>query len=332
MGLAILSHLQAALAPRLSRLKCSNQQVARLDNFRLVVFRAVARHLSFRKAAEELYLGRSPQSANRSKRLKKSSVCSSSIVPGPRFVSPPPERSCSSTPSNQAMSWREPNSRSQPSERIAGRPADPRRVDHYRPVRSARSAQRVLPDASAHLSHPRQRQYRAHRAGAPGPFDCSRLHRRAAAQPRCESRTISAGRTRPDRARSPRVGRTRIRSNPPRLAGAPLLMRERGSGTRSIIEQALDRAGVKKRSLRVVMELDSTEAIKSSVEAGFGVGFVSRWAIAKDLRLGRTFKIIEVEGLRLRRPFLIVSTRGTTLQPVTEEFRRFLFARASRPA
>jgi DNA-binding transcriptional LysR family regulator len=116
---------------------------------------------------------------------------------------------------------------------------------------------------------------------------------------------------------------------PAEIASAPLLMRERGSGTRPVVEQALERAGVKKRSLHVVMELDSTEAIKSSVEAGFGVGFVSRWAIAKDLRLGRTFKIIEVEGLRLRRPFLIVSTRGTTLQPVTEEFRRFLFARAS---
>jgi len=30
--------------------------MASLDNFRLVVFRAVAEHNSFRKAAEELYL------------------------------------------------------------------------------------------------------------------------------------------------------------------------------------------------------------------------------------------------------------------------------------
>src|ERR1035441_1273370 len=36
--------------------QCSNHQMARLDNFRLVVFRAVAEQLSFRKAAEELYL------------------------------------------------------------------------------------------------------------------------------------------------------------------------------------------------------------------------------------------------------------------------------------
>ena len=36
--------------------QCSNRCMASLDNFRLVVFRAVAEQNSFRKAAEELYL------------------------------------------------------------------------------------------------------------------------------------------------------------------------------------------------------------------------------------------------------------------------------------
>ena len=36
--------------------RCSNRCMASLDNFRLVVFRAVAEQLNFRKAAEELYL------------------------------------------------------------------------------------------------------------------------------------------------------------------------------------------------------------------------------------------------------------------------------------
>ncbi len=36
--------------------RCSNRFMASLDNFRLVVFRAVAEQQSFRKAAEELYL------------------------------------------------------------------------------------------------------------------------------------------------------------------------------------------------------------------------------------------------------------------------------------
>jgi len=112
------------------------------------------------------------------------------------------------------------------------------------------------------------------------------------------------------------------------LASAALLMRERGSGSRRIIELALERHGMKKRSLNVVMELDSTEAIKSAVEAGLGVGFVSRWAIAKDLRLGRSFKIVEIGGLRMHRDFLMVTAKGPGPQGPALEFRRFLAARA----
>ena len=109
---------------------------------------------------------------------------------------------------------------------------------------------------------------------------------------------------------------------------APLLMRERGSGTRRVIEIALERLGVKRSVLNIVMELDATEAIKSAVEAGLGVGFVSRWAIAKDLRLDRSFKVVEVEGLRIQRNFLAAYASGPEPAGLSLEFRRFLFARA----
>jgi DNA-binding transcriptional LysR family regulator len=112
------------------------------------------------------------------------------------------------------------------------------------------------------------------------------------------------------------------------IATAPLLMRERGSGSRKVVEMALQRQGVKLNSLRIVMELDSTEAIKSAVEAGLGVGFVSRWAIAKDLRLGSHFKIVEVSGLRIKRDFCVAYASGVEPQGVADEFRRFLFSRA----
>jgi DNA-binding transcriptional LysR family regulator len=112
------------------------------------------------------------------------------------------------------------------------------------------------------------------------------------------------------------------------IASAPLLMRERGSGTRRVVEMALARQGVKANSLRIVMELDSTEAIKSAVEAGLGVGFVSRWAIAKDLRLDNSFRIAEVEGLRIRREFLLAFAAGPEPQGLVQEFRRFLFSHA----
>lgn len=112
------------------------------------------------------------------------------------------------------------------------------------------------------------------------------------------------------------------------LASGPLLMRERGSGTRHVIELALERLGVKRNSLHIVMELDSTEAIKSAVEAGLGIGFVSRWAIAKDLRLNNSFRIIAVEGLQIKREFLVAYATGHGSLGLAIEFRRFLSARA----
>jgi DNA-binding transcriptional LysR family regulator len=112
------------------------------------------------------------------------------------------------------------------------------------------------------------------------------------------------------------------------LCSAPLLMRERGSGTRRVIEMALERQGIKRNSMRIVMELDSTEAIKSAVEAGLGVGFVSRCAIAKDLRLGTNFKIVIIEGLQIKREFLITYIKGPEPQGLAYQFRRFLIARA----
>ncbi|MDR3735046.1 MAG: LysR substrate-binding domain-containing protein, partial [Acidobacteriaceae bacterium] len=114
---------------------------------------------------------------------------------------------------------------------------------------------------------------------------------------------------------------------PSDLCAAPLLMRERGSGTRRVVEMALEKQGIKRSSLHIVMELDSTEAIKSSVDAGLGIGFVSRWAIAKDLRLDTTFRIVEIEGLRIHREFLLAYASGPEPVGLPQTFRRFLFAR-----
>ncbi len=117
-----------------------------------------------------------------------------------------------------------------------------------------------------------------------------------------------------------------VEIGPEDLARAPLLMRERGSGTRHIIELALERHHIRRAALNVVMELDSTEAIKSAVEAGLGVGFVSRWAIAKDARLGPAFRIVEIKGLRFTRHFDVVSPKGPQLTGPAAEFRNFVLA------
>jgi DNA-binding transcriptional LysR family regulator len=115
------------------------------------------------------------------------------------------------------------------------------------------------------------------------------------------------------------------------LSTSPLLMRERGSGTRRVVELALEHHHVKPASLKIVMELDSTEAIKSAVEAGLGAGFVSRWALAKDARTGDSFRIVKIDGFCIQRNLLMAYSASPKPQGIAQEFRRFLLSRAIMP-
>ena len=111
------------------------------------------------------------------------------------------------------------------------------------------------------------------------------------------------------------------------LASAPLVTREHGSGTRHVVEKTLALHGIKARDLQIAMELDSTEAIKSAVEAGLGVGFISRSAILKDARSGYAFRELSVDGVRIERQFLLAYSSGPEPSGPAFEFRRFLLNR-----
>jgi DNA-binding transcriptional LysR family regulator len=111
------------------------------------------------------------------------------------------------------------------------------------------------------------------------------------------------------------------------LLASSLLMREHGSGSRHVVETALEKAGLRLKTFKKVMDLDSTETIKSAVEAGLGIGFVSRWAISKELELG-ALKIAEVTGLRIVRHFSLVSRTGPKPQGPAGAFRTFALGRA----
>ncbi|QNI31977.1 LysR family transcriptional regulator [Alloacidobacterium dinghuense] len=114
------------------------------------------------------------------------------------------------------------------------------------------------------------------------------------------------------------------------LTEVPLLLRERGSGSRRVVEQALKKAGLPLSQLQIRMELDSTEAIVSGVEAGLGLGFVSEWAIGKALRLGTVISI-RTENLEIRRDFTLVRKLGPALEGVGAAFQRFALAQNHVP-
>jgi DNA-binding transcriptional LysR family regulator len=111
------------------------------------------------------------------------------------------------------------------------------------------------------------------------------------------------------------------------LKEAPLLMREFGSGSRRVVENALAQAGLKKKELNTRMELDSNEGLLSAVEAGLGVTFVSRWAVRNQLSLG-TLKLARVRELKLSRKFSIAYPAGPAPSGNAGAFRTFLLARS----
>lgn len=111
-----------------------------------------------------------------------------------------------------------------------------------------------------------------------------------------------------------------------KLLGAPLVMRERGSGTRHVVERGLQKAGLRLSGLRIAMELDSTEAIISCIEAGLGVGFVSQWALRRRSARKSLAMLRLTEG-KICRSFSLVSPQGPELQPLAATMLRFLESR-----
>src|SRR6186997_1579223 len=70
------------------------------------------------------------------------------------------------------------------------------------------------------------------------------------------------------------------------LRGEPLLVMQEGAGVRQVIEDELRGAGKRLRDLDVRLELGLQESVKSAVEAGHGVTFISRTAVERELASG----------------------------------------------
>jgi DNA-binding transcriptional LysR family regulator len=112
-----------------------------------------------------------------------------------------------------------------------------------------------------------------------------------------------------------------------KLAEIPLLMRERGSGSRRVVEAALRKAGMRMGRLQVEMELDTTGAIIAGVEAGLGAGFVSLVAVEKEERMG-SVKALAVKGLEIVRPITLIRRAGPQGDGPVKAFEEFAVAEA----
>jgi DNA-binding transcriptional LysR family regulator len=100
------------------------------------------------------------------------------------------------------------------------------------------------------------------------------------------------------------------------LRGATWIVREHGSGTRQAFERAM--RGILPE-LRLGLELQHTEAIKSAVEAGLGVGCLSRIALEDAFRQG-TLVPCSVPHRDFRRQFYAVLHRQKHVSPAIEKW------------
>ncbi|GAW91226.1 selenium metabolism-associated LysR family transcriptional regulator [Calderihabitans maritimus] len=103
----------------------------------------------------------------------------------------------------------------------------------------------------------------------------------------------------------------------------PFIAREEGSGTRRTIEKALQKKGLSFDDLNIVMELNSFDAIKASVEAGRGVTVLPRLAIKKEIYTG-VLKALKVEGISFRHRFTAVYLPGRQQTLLQKKFLDFL--------
>jgi DNA-binding transcriptional LysR family regulator len=107
------------------------------------------------------------------------------------------------------------------------------------------------------------------------------------------------------------------------LTKEPLIMREKGSGTRQMIEKSLEENKVNVDELMVSLYLGSTEAIKTAVEDGLGVSIISAWAARKEIKAG-TLVANRFKDAKLTRHFsLIMRKKGFTSHTLSE-FLEFL--------
>ncbi|MCY9588479.1 LysR family transcriptional regulator [Paenibacillus chitinolyticus] len=103
----------------------------------------------------------------------------------------------------------------------------------------------------------------------------------------------------------------------------PFVLREEGSGTRRVMEEELERTGISCSGMDIVMELGSTGAIKSAVEAGLGVSILSQSSVKHEVRLG-ILKIKEIEGVSFSRSFYAIYLNSTLLPLSAVSFLNFM--------
>ncbi|WP_340398847.1 selenium metabolism-associated LysR family transcriptional regulator [Paenibacillus sp. FSL H8-0079] len=103
----------------------------------------------------------------------------------------------------------------------------------------------------------------------------------------------------------------------------PFVLREKGSGTRQVMEDQLQKKKIDPQDMNVVMELGSTGAVKSAVEAGVGITMLSPSSVQHELALGLVH-IVDIRGLEFKRQFYAIHLKSSLLPLSAVAFLNYL--------
>ena len=112
---------------------------------------------------------------------------------------------------------------------------------------------------------------------------------------------------------------------PAALAGELFVVREPGSGTRSLMERFFAAHAI---APRIGMEIGSNETIKQAVMAGLGIAFLSAHTLELEVESGR-LAVLDIAGLPIVRQWYAVHLMDRRLTPAVQLLRRFLAEQGS---
>lgn len=109
------------------------------------------------------------------------------------------------------------------------------------------------------------------------------------------------------------------------IIGERFVVRESASGTRAAMERFFAKHEI---ALQIGMEMTSNEALKQAVAAGLGLGIASRHTLGPELRAGQ-LAILPVAHFPIVRQWFVVHRRGKRLSPIAQAFKAFVIAEAA---
>ena len=103
----------------------------------------------------------------------------------------------------------------------------------------------------------------------------------------------------------------------------PIIIRERGSGTKKEMDIFLENAGIEPSSLNVVARMNDLESIKKSIVNGLGISILSARS-AVDLKKTKQILLFPLEGTAHKRSFYIVCSKNRILKAHVRQFIQYV--------